>query len=174
MYVDKHSDLYPEDLTNIADIMRVMPAKKRSRVRITIRIIQKKLIHQRKRLWMSRPSGRRAEEVTNSDSDEVPSHIKYHCCGDNHYVGKCPKKNDISRKNWFDKKEKASSCAQKITEKGEEVLGVSSLQIVHTRKGPEEIIHSGSMIDLFKDNEVVNNIHEAKMRLVMETNAGKS
>ena len=29
MYADKHSDLYPEDLTNIADIMRVMPAKKK-------------------------------------------------------------------------------------------------------------------------------------------------
>ena len=29
------------------------------------------------------------------------------------------------------------------------------------------------MIDLLKDKEVANHIHEAKMRLVMETNAGK-
>ena len=82
---NKQRDLYPDNLYIMLDIMRFIPAQKKKKPGSGNNKSGNKEISKKEETADESSFATKGLE----EKQEIPAHIKCHCCGDNHYVGDC-------------------------------------------------------------------------------------
>ena len=149
---------YPKSVPDMIDVMRQQPEKKRKQKYPPTKKVES-------------PTKKEEESASSFAQDKKGEQKKRtcYCCGEPGCIpSTCPKKGQA--KDLWSKPEQFKESHTTLVY---EERCFSGAQKVHSTKiEPEVIIDSGSSISLIKDKELLDEIHECKFKIIMETNAG--